>query len=44
MERRVPDISRAREWIGFEPRWNLDGTINDVVNSHRRALVASTAS
>jgi UDP-glucose 4-epimerase len=42
MQRRVPDISKARELIGFEPRLGLDDILRSIV-SHRSDLVASHA-
>lgn len=43
--RRVPDISRAREVIGFEPRLGLDDIIRSVIEdrSPQRDLVAAVA-
>ena len=35
MQRRVPDTTRARELIGFEPTVDLDGIIRSVVDAHR---------
>jgi UDP-glucose 4-epimerase len=36
MQRRVPDTTRARELIGFEPTVSLDDIIRMVVEDHRR--------
>jgi UDP-glucose 4-epimerase len=35
MPRRVPDISKIRALIGFEPRLGLDDIIRTVVDSRR---------
>jgi UDP-glucose 4-epimerase len=35
MQRRVPDTTRARELVGFEPTVDLDGIIRMVVQDHR---------
>ena len=35
MERRVPDTTRARELVGFEPTVDLAGIIRMVVQDHR---------
>ena len=47
MHRRVPDVSKARAWLGFAPRYSLDEIIEDVIRFHRQAnlseLAASTA-
>src|SRR5512146_128497 len=40
MFRRVPDISKAREWLGYEPRVNLDAIIQSVVAYERVAAAA----
>ncbi len=32
MERRCPDISKLRSWIGYEPRYNIDMIIQSVVD------------
>jgi UDP-glucose 4-epimerase len=40
MQRRVPDISKARQWFGYAPTQSLDNIINSVVgyyNSKSRA-------
>jgi len=31
MERRVPDLTKVRRWIGYEPRFTLEQTLEDVV-------------
>lgn len=33
MQRRVPDISRVRDLIGFEPRWGLDDILRSIIAS-----------
>ena len=38
MHRRVPDITKAREWLGFSPKRTLDDIITDVVNHLRPQL------
>ncbi|MBI2871161.1 MAG: GDP-mannose 4,6-dehydratase [Candidatus Omnitrophica bacterium] len=40
MPRRVPDITRVRNLIGFKPSMTLDGIIRSVVESMRRPLSA----
>jgi UDP-glucose 4-epimerase len=40
MFRRVPDISKAGSWIGFNPKRSLDTIINSVVEYERSALAA----
>ena len=42
MQRRVPDITKAREWLGFSPKRTLDDIIADVV-SHLRPQLAGVA-
>jgi UDP-glucose 4-epimerase len=42
MRRRVPDISRARELVGFEPELGLDEIIQSVI-ADRRARVTELA-
>jgi UDP-glucose 4-epimerase len=44
MPRRVPDISRIRALIGFEPTMNLDQIIESVVASTRGAGAAPAPS
>ncbi|MGE5114419.1 MAG: GDP-mannose 4,6-dehydratase [Acidobacteriaceae bacterium] len=43
MFRRVPDISKAREWLGYEPCVNLDAIIQSVVEYERVAAAAREA-
>lgn len=38
MQRRVPDISKAREWFGYKPRHGLDEILRDVVADIRPRL------
>jgi nucleoside-diphosphate-sugar epimerase len=40
MIRRVPDISKAREWLGYDPRNSLDDIIRSVVEYERNILAA----
>ncbi|MEM7309216.1 MAG: NAD-dependent epimerase/dehydratase family protein [Planctomycetota bacterium] len=40
MRRRVPDLSKLRELVGFEPRTSLDEIVADVLASQREALAA----
>ncbi len=40
MLRRVPDISKAREWFGYNPRHNLEDIIRSVVEHERSVLTA----
>jgi UDP-glucose 4-epimerase len=40
MARRVPNISKAREWFGFSPQRSLDQIIHDVVADVRARLKA----
>jgi UDP-glucose 4-epimerase len=35
MVRRVPDLSKIRRQIGFQPEWNLDAILDDVVTHVR---------
>ncbi len=42
MYRRVPDITKAREWLGFTPKRTLDDIIADVVNHLRPQLAGAT--
>lgn len=37
IRRRVPDVSRLRTTIGFEPRYDLDGIVKDVIDWKRRS-------
>ena len=43
MFRRVPDISKAREWLGYEPRHALNAIIRSVVEHERSVLAAREA-
>ena len=43
MFRRVPDISKAREWLGYNPHFNLDDIIRSVVTYERTAQAAREA-
>jgi nucleoside-diphosphate-sugar epimerase len=43
MFRRVPDITKAREWLGYEPRHALDDIIRSVVEHERSVLAAREA-
>jgi len=36
MPRRVPDLTRARALIGFEPKHNLDDILTQVIDYFRR--------
>jgi len=38
MERRIPNINKAREWFGFSPRDTLDQIISTVVDEKRTEL------
>jgi UDP-glucose 4-epimerase len=38
MERRIPDISKAKEWFGFSPTRSLDKIIEDVTADMRKRL------
>ncbi len=40
MERRIPDISRIRELIGWQPRASLDTIVGDVISSMREPVAA----
>ena len=40
MFRRVPDITKAREWLGYQPRHTLDDIIRSVVAYERSVLAA----
>ena len=41
MERRVPDISRVRELIGFDPEVGLDDILRMVIDERAAALAAA---
>lgn len=43
MQRRVPDISKAKRLIGFQPTRTLDNIITDVVNEFRDVLKTESA-
>jgi UDP-glucose 4-epimerase len=34
MPRRIPDISKVRELVGFQPKMNLDGILKTVIDYH----------
>ena len=38
MERRVPDISRLKRLIGYEPKYSLDDVLKDVIRAERETL------
>lgn len=38
MMRRIPDLSRAREAIGYRPKFSLDDTLDAVIRHERAAL------
>lgn len=42
MLRRVPDISKAREWLGYNPGYGLDDIIRSVVEYERSVLAKSS--
>ena len=42
MERRLPDIRKAREWFGYAPKHSLDDIIGDVI-AHARQQKKQTA-
>jgi UDP-glucose 4-epimerase len=41
MYRRIPDLTKAREWLGFSPKRSLDEIISDVVTHLRPELAGS---
>jgi len=43
MARRVPDITKAREWFGYEPTKSLDEIISSVVSHARQNTNAAVA-
>jgi UDP-glucose 4-epimerase len=43
MLRRVPDISKAQKWLGYNPRYGLDDIIRSVVEHERSVLAAREA-
>ena len=40
MYRRVPDINKAKQWVGYDPMHSLESIIRSVVNHERTALAA----
>ena len=38
MQRRIPDTTRIRERIGWEPTKSLDEILADVVDEHRAGV------
>jgi UDP-glucose 4-epimerase len=38
MDRRVPDLSRLRRLIGYEPKYRLDDILGDVIRSEQESL------
>ncbi|MDT8070291.1 MAG: GDP-mannose 4,6-dehydratase [Terriglobia bacterium] len=40
MFRRVPDLSKAREWVGYQPRYSLNDIIRSVVDYERMVMAA----
>lgn len=40
MSRRVPDISKAREWVGFDAKRSLDTIIKSVIDFEKAAVAA----
>ena len=34
MPRRIPDISKVRELVGFQPKMSLDGILKTVIDYH----------
>jgi UDP-glucose 4-epimerase len=43
MQRRVPDISKAREWLGYAPSQSLDDIIQSVIAYYRSGLPLSSS-
>jgi nucleoside-diphosphate-sugar epimerase len=41
MSRRVPDLGRIREAIGWEPRIAFEDTLRDIIEYHRRRGVGA---
>jgi len=39
MMRRVPDISKVRALIGYQPRTNLDGILESIIDYHRLRII-----
>lgn len=44
MDRRVPDISKAHTWFGYQPAWSLSDTIASVVDFYRGKTPLSAVS
>jgi len=44
MERRVPDISKAREWFGYIPTHSLADILSSVIDYYIAKAVADKAS
>jgi UDP-glucose 4-epimerase len=42
MQRRIPDIAKARSWFGYAPTQSLDDIIKSVVAYCRSSVEAST--
>jgi hypothetical protein len=34
MPRRIPDVSKIKELVGFEPKMRLDGILQSVIGFH----------
>ena len=43
MERRLPDIRKAREWFGYAPKHSLDDIIQDVIDHARQKMKQQAA-
>ena len=43
MERRVPNIAKAREWFGFDPRYTLEQIIQSVIDEKRSTMPKTKA-
>jgi UDP-glucose 4-epimerase len=43
MERRVPDLQKIREFIGYEPTRNLDQILGDVIAERRQPSLAAVS-
>jgi UDP-glucose 4-epimerase len=41
MMRRVPDISKVRDLIGYEPKIGLDGILSSIIDYHRVRMVGA---
>lgn len=35
IQRRVPDLSKIREWVGYEPEWTIEEIVDDVIEHFR---------